>query len=247
MSWEGVSVGRGAVVDADDGVLFSDFAELTFKFGLKGVEVPRGQLGGGSYQIATGQDFGAKVGCHAVSAGILAALTGGSITAIATALRPVFIEEEEVTVTGGTPPTSTLAQTPSTAGAVTIRLSDGTVLAQVATTPVKDKSYTIAGNTVTWATSQTGPVYASYFYNLSTGDLLQIDPDDLPQKFKFYGTLRLQGRADTPDYMTGVFNKVIRAPGEVSVGAGRDGHNPLEFDVNIENRFPGDVKFYFPA
>lgn len=236
--------GKGAVM-TDDGLLFSGFAEFRMKLGLESLSIPDGQLGGGAYDIPVSQPIGGTIGCHEVSAAMLALLTGGTAAKVAGSNRPVFISKESVAVASQT---GTLAQTPITGTKITLEDANGNVFYEVtAGNEILGEAFSRSDKTLTFKAGEPDKtMYATYFYLSSGGTELVLDPESLPSAFKLYGVIRAMGVATVPDFITAVCNRVRRKAGDIDLGANRDGHDALSFEFSAQNRYSGDVKLYFP-
>lgn len=239
----GIGVGRGAVMDATNEFMFSDYADFTLSIPIEILEVGVGQTVGNKVRIPIGQEFLGTVACHSVNARMLAALIGG--TTATSASRPYFTEREKLTKVANA---ITLSNAPIETGTLEVINGDGDRYDQVGVgTEVAGESYSIAAAVCTFNVAETYEVfYPSYYYDLvAVGTTVTPSPGSLPSKFKLYGHITFEGRSDTPNQMGFVAKKAMRT-GEIKLGAAENGHEPVSFDVAFENFFDDDVVFYFP-
>lgn len=239
----GLGVGRGAVMDATNEFMFSDYADFTLSIPIEILEIGVGQTVGNKVRVPIGQEFLGTVACHSVNARMLAALIGGTTAVSVT--RPYFTEREKLAVIAND---ITLSNAPIETGTLEVINSDGDRYDQVAAlAEVAGESYSLAGAVCSFNAAEVYTTfYPSYYYDIAAvGTTVTPGPGSLPSKFKLYGHITFEGRSDTPNQMGFVAKKTMRT-GEIKLGAPENGHEPISFEVAFENFFDDDVVFYFP-
>ncbi len=218
------------------------FDVLNFELEI-GLETIDAALRGGNYIIPVRQPITGRVTAAGMNLNLLSRLTGGTIT---TSSSTAVVDE---TLTKSTN-TLTLSQTPVNTDAIRITPigSDKSPLVQVASSPAVGE-YSISGTTVTLNASQTETQFkCEYLYaDSSNGETLQIDPDDLPSTFAYYGVVKAEDVfPGTAGHLVVELAKVQRT-GSITIGGSQDTAQTFSFEVNVINTSFGDVKLSYKA
>lgn len=219
-----------------------EIQNLSLNVGMSTIEAAKGD-GGGQIIIPTNQPITGRAEFLGINASVLAALTGGA-SATGTYKR---IRSEALTV--GTD-TITTSETPITN---TLRVvaqgSNNQPLKQVAS-PSADDEYSVSGTTITFnsgAFADGTVINVSYFYNdASNGETLTIGPDDLPNSFELWGSLRTKELFS--DVKGDVLFKAAKCErtSEMSFGGSIGNISVPGFDFNVRIDTEGDLEVYFP-
>ena len=175
-----------------EGIIYKDGRELfeaqeiLYNFGIEALEAAKGD-GGGNIREVTRQVLSGRLGILGLNAETFGALTGA--TAAAGTLKRV--RGESVTKSTNT---LTLAQSTGIIANAIRGVPAGSnkqPLTQVASTPAVGE-YSISGNVLTLNASQTESDFTvDYIYtDSSDGTTSTLGPNDLPDSFELYSTLR---------------------------------------------------------
>jgi len=219
-----------------------DVTDFMFVLGLQTIEAA---LKNSTYVIPVSQPIRARVQAAGMNLNLLSRLTGGSVSAGCTR---VSIE--------------TIAKLSNALGCDNEILNSNAIrvmpvgankspLIQVAGAPAVGQYQldAVEENQINLHADQPEDNFVvTYLYtDGSSGDVLQIDPDDLPSSFAFFGIIPAEDVfPGTSGYMLTEFAKVQRM-GDIELGGGKNAFRPLEFEVNVVNASPGDVKIHLIA
>lgn len=193
----------------------------------------------GTYVIPVSQPMRVLLSMQGLNVELLSKLTGGTVTAGAKR----WIEEVLTKATNQL----TLTQTPVGLDAPVVQPFGTNVapLIKVASSPGLGE-FSISGTTITLNASQPETQFkVSYLYDDATnGDMLQIDPDDLPGTLSCFGIVPLKEiHADKSGFLVAELAKIQR-DSALNLGNEISAANPLEGEFNVINAIPGDVKLH---
>lgn len=227
-----------------DGKQLFEIQELGVNIGIGSITGEKGD-GGGQIVEITSQPVTGRAGFLGVNAALLAALTGGS-SSTGTVKR---IRSEELTV-------ATNAVTTSQTGIantflVKEKAANSQPLKQVSGAPSSDDEYQIsAATTLTFkagAFSDGDIIEVSYFYvDAANGETLDLAPDDLPDEFELYGSLRTRELFGGAKGDIIIYAAKCQRTSEIGLVGALGSFATPGFDFNIRRDGSGDFKLYLP-
>jgi hypothetical protein len=236
------------VFDTTNKYPFMGYQEISFNIDTSEIEIPKGNWNNQMVYHSLLGGFGGTISWHYSDANLIAALTGGSVTAAS----GISVAKEEAGVVPATPFIVTLT---NSATCVDASIGHGSVYKGTGTSkeyyevvagaPAASGEVQVSSGTLTFFSADEADIIkTTYLYTNVTGSYVTIDPSDTPASWAGYLVIERFLETNTIGRMTIKALDIVWTGG-VRLGATRSGHEAISRDFRINNDASGDLVIYF--